>query len=504
MPQVLIKFFVAFVCCLSIAPITVAQEGYYRGQAYPFIREDLNEITNQNKGLKQFYRQLQKLESGKTKRINIVHIGDSHIQADWFSGMLRMNLQKRFGSAGRGLIFPYAVAKTNGPYDLYSSSNTRWESRRNSRSYPQSLKTGISGMGLRTENPNFQLKVRLEENPYELDYSFNRITFFAEQGPINFDWQVSPYAFSKQKPYAKQRENGEEKKPEFHIIESGDNLTRVAKRYGLTVEELKNLNGLESSTIYAGQKLIVSRSGAASSWQYNNNYKDADPFMLNRFFVPISDRSMMGNFHSIAWEDPSKEFYLRATKNTRLQSQSILYGMVLENTEEAGVLYHMIGVNGAEFKHFNQSGIFWKQVKALNPDLIIISLGTNESVHRYFNPNNFFEQIDEFINDLEKNIPFTDILFTTPPEALRSGSTENPTVRRCKNIILSYSLANELACWDFFEIMGGSGSIHQWKDAYLAQQDYLHLTRAGYELQGKLLYRALMKGYGDFRMAESK
>ncbi|MEL6253851.1 MAG: LysM peptidoglycan-binding domain-containing protein [Bacteroidota bacterium] len=493
LPSVCIAF-VFFILCANLQ----AQDSFYRGSSYPFIKEEINEIDNNLKGLRQFYRQLDKLETGEKKQLNIVHIGDSHIQADWFSGIVRMELQKRFGSAGRGLIFPYAVAKTNGPKDVSARSNIRWESRRNSRSVPHDLHTGVSGMGIRSQSPNFELRIRLGENPYQLDYSFNQVTLFAEQGPINFDLQISPTSFTGNSPvYVAPPIVTSD--VEYHTIESGDNLTRVAKKYGLTIQELKDLNGLESSVIYAGQKLKVSAGGRNIAPPRRSIKSNGSGYLL-----PISDRSLMNTLHQVNWEDAGQEVYLRGRKSTALQSQSVLYGLVLENTHKKGILYHMIGVNGAEFKHFNRSGNFWRQVRALNPDLIIISLGTNESVNRSFNANRFFEEIDEFISDLEQQIPYTDILFTTPPEALRSGREENPNVRRSKNVLLSYSLANELACWDFFEIMGGSGSIRQWKDAYLAQKDYLHLTKAGYELQGKLLFRALMKGYEDFRLAESR
>ena len=45
----------------------------------------------------------------------IIHIGDSHIQGDYFSGEIRMQLQSYFGNGGRGILFPYALAKSFGP-----------------------------------------------------------------------------------------------------------------------------------------------------------------------------------------------------------------------------------------------------------------------------------------------------------------------------------------------------------------------------------------------------
>lgn len=45
--------------------------------------------------------------------------------------------------------------------------------------------------------------------------------------------------------------------PEFHIVKKGDNLYRIAKKYNISVEELKNLNNLTGNSLKVGQKLIV-------------------------------------------------------------------------------------------------------------------------------------------------------------------------------------------------------------------------------------------------------
>ena len=83
--------------------------------------------------------------------------------------------------------------------------------------------------------------------------------------------------------------------------------------------------------------------------------------------------------------------------------------MVLENSRQRGILYHMIGVNGARFEHYNLSpNRFLTQVKGLNPDLVILSLGTNETAYRYFNQAEFYRQVDEFVYNLEQFIPNAD------------------------------------------------------------------------------------------------
>jgi LysM repeat protein len=48
-----------------------------------------------------------------------------------------------------------------------------------------------------------------------------------------------------------------------YIVKSGDYLGKIALQNGLTVQELKSLNGLSSDRIYVGQKLVVSKTTSA-------------------------------------------------------------------------------------------------------------------------------------------------------------------------------------------------------------------------------------------------
>jgi LysM repeat protein len=43
----------------------------------------------------------------------------------------------------------------------------------------------------------------------------------------------------------------------YHTVQKGENLYKIGKKYGKTPEEIKKLNNLKTSTIYPGQKLIV-------------------------------------------------------------------------------------------------------------------------------------------------------------------------------------------------------------------------------------------------------
>lgn len=53
-----------------------------------------------------------------------------------------------------------------------------------------------------------------------------------------------------------------------HVVRRGQNLSSIARRYGTTVNNLKRLNGLRSSRIYAGQRLKVNATSSSSAKFY--------------------------------------------------------------------------------------------------------------------------------------------------------------------------------------------------------------------------------------------
>src|SRR5689334_6265925 len=76
--------------------------------SYSFIDQSKNHLMNDT-ALKDFFQKLDELKNGTRDQVVIVQVGDSHVQADFFSSIVRENFQRQFGNAGRGLIFPYKV-----------------------------------------------------------------------------------------------------------------------------------------------------------------------------------------------------------------------------------------------------------------------------------------------------------------------------------------------------------------------------------------------------------
>ncbi|MDE6377639.1 MAG: hypothetical protein K2K72_02730 [Duncaniella sp.] len=58
--------------------------------------------------------------------VSIIHIGDSHIQADMSTSTTRELLQYDYGDAGRGLVAPLKMSGTNQPLDYTFQSHGSW------------------------------------------------------------------------------------------------------------------------------------------------------------------------------------------------------------------------------------------------------------------------------------------------------------------------------------------------------------------------------------------
>jgi len=462
---------------------------------YPFVREEVNVILNQQAGLTRFYEALRQLETGQRQRVTVVHVGDSHIQADVFPGTMRRSLQQQFGSAGRGLVFPYRVAHTNGPDDLRSYSNASWEARRNAIS-AGTLPTGISGITVRTGDPNFVLKLSLENDPTGIDNRFNKVTVFCEKGLGCHDLHVSSsYGADPVPAPVAIRTAASSGTATYHTVRSGETLGGLAAKYGCSVAALRQWNGISGSMIRVGQKLVVSNGTSEPAPVYAAPSYPASSFSDLGFI----DNGYGGGGSEVYLPEMLSTIYLRGERSTPLQQRTTLYGVVLENTASRGVLYHTIGVNGAQFRNYNASEYFFDQLMQLQPDLVIVSLGTNEMLVRSFDENGFYSDADAFLRKIRDEMPYTDVLLTTPPDAYRARRYQNPAIESGKNILLNYAMGNNLACWDFYDVMGGLGAMPKWYAHRLAQPDKVHLTHSGYELQGRLLNRAIMQGYEAYK-----
>lgn len=126
-----------------------------KNSSFSFIKYSQNQLEWIGKGpISNFCKKLQ--NSGK-KKVRILHIGDSHIQADVYTGIVRSRLQSIFGNGGRGLVFPYSAAKTHAAWDYKTSHKGNWKFVRNIMPEPD-LDIGICGATVQTKDSTAEFK----------------------------------------------------------------------------------------------------------------------------------------------------------------------------------------------------------------------------------------------------------------------------------------------------------------------------------------------------------
>ncbi|UPQ78082.1 SGNH/GDSL hydrolase family protein [Flavobacterium azooxidireducens] len=431
----------------------------------------VNEITNK-KALHPIFEKIKKIQAEKSGKINIVHIGDSHIQADFFSGKFRQNLQQNFGDGGRGFVFPYSLAKTNGPSDIRFSSNEAWESQRNI--YPDNGNpVGLSGFALFTKNKGFAI----EMNAKSKESGFSKLKIITPNNQKMFEVALASKIIKLESDIPKNI---------VHKIRNGESLSVIADKYNVTIKSIKSANGLKNNNIRAGKTLKI------PSNQMEKRVVERSEF------IPLETKKEEG-FHSFESDSLLHKIYLIPALD---QTDFALNGLVLENNNP-GIIYHTIGVNGAKCSDYNKFPLFFEQIKTLNPDLVIISLGTNESFDKLVTADYFF-QLNLMMESIVAKNPWVTFLITTPPPSQFKRKFPNTFVADYTKQILAEAEVRNFAVWDMFTNFGGLFGINQLAKEGLIAADRVHYTKAGYEKQGQLLTEAFLQALQNYNTEPGK
>ncbi|WP_143310727.1 GDSL-type esterase/lipase family protein [Chitinophaga vietnamensis] len=373
------------------------------------------------------YRFFNSLQHADSSVISILHLGDSHVQAGHFPMATGIMLQQQFGNAGRGFVFPYNVAGTNGPEDYRWNSTVRWQSDRVvDRSKSPVLGPGGIDITTLQHSPTLAFTGKQDAGP---DNNFNKVQLLYDA--------------------------------------HNTNTTVVAPDAEVTV----------TPTPFPGSSTIS--------------------------MATLSFLQQQQSFQA-RWEGGSGPL--------------TFYGAVLKNGH-SGVLYHSVGINGAMYQHYNDvNNILLAQMAVLAPQLVIISLGTNEAYGK-FDPFQFRGEIDKTVQLIRQQLPAVNILLTTPPDCMRAVRTSyrkkvgkkkwktyyrvsyypNPYIAMVTQQIMGYAREHGLACWNFNAV--NKAQHAQFSGAWAG--DHIHFNVRGYQLQGQLLYEAIKQSWNRY-LGESK
>jgi len=363
------------------------------------------------------------LEQADSTVVNVLHLGDSHIQAGFLPVTTGEALQKEFGNAGRGWVFPYNLAGTNGPDDYRWHSTVRWKAS------------------------------RIIDRHKEADLGPGAI-------------MITTTSASPAVSYSARQSRGPE--DEVH-----------------TAQLFYDAGDTAGSVVAPGAQVTVTPAP----------FRGAATLCRATLEFPGTVQSFQAR-----WDGGSSSAPFR------------FYGAILQNGE-CGILYHAIGINGAQYQHYMEStGTLAAQLEVLQPQLIIISLGTNEAYSGQ-SAAAITAQMDSVVSLLRAQHPEAAILLTTPPECKRTVRRPyrkkvkgryrtyyrtryytNPAIAMVTREIANYCRREGLACWNFNALnkaMAGSFA-GGWA------RDHIHFNARGYQLQGRLLYEALYKAYQQY------
>ncbi|MBS0028695.1 GDSL-type esterase/lipase family protein [Chitinophaga sp. 22321] len=375
------------------------------------------------------YNVFHSLSAADSNVISILHLGDSHVQAGYFPLATASLLQQQFGYAGRGYIFPYNLAGTNGPEDFKWNSSVRWSSERVvDRNKSDVLGPGAIAITSSNEAPTLSFAAKPDGS---MDDNFRKVQLLYDAGNTN-NTVVSPEATVTVTP---------------------------APFPGTSTLSMATLDFLQTSQSFQVR------------WEGTGN----------------------GPFH--------------------------FYGAVMTNSRN-GVLYHSVGINGAMYQHYNEiSNILLAQMAVLKPQLVIISLGTNEAYGR-LDPLAFRDEIDKAVTLIREQNPAVNILLTTPPDCMRAvkkgvrkkiGKKKyrmvyhtayypNPYISMVTQQIMGYARQHGIACWNFNAV----NKAQKGRFGGAWAPDHIHFNVKGYQLQGELLYEAMQQSYAHYLQQTKK
>lgn len=380
---------------------------------YPFLNVDADTLQDSTLRMKSVYDAMDRLLAAHPDslpvKVNIIHYGDSHIQAGTLTNAVMKRMHAQFGNAGRGMVIPHKLMKSNEPRDYKILSSNNWIKAKINKSCPETT-IGVAGVGIESSDNTQQFLIRTLLCEDSIDYSFNRVVV-------------------------------------FH-----DSLAPM-----ITVNEAL-LADVSGSDIYY-------------------------PFTTEIDLCDYSDSLEMYTYRNLPFE------------------QGAFYGFSLENGR-SGILYHAMGVNGACYLHWGRRGEVAIESKALMPELIIISMGTNEASGRNFIESVFYREVDSFVSKLQAENPDAVIMLTTPIEAMRKtkrSAIPNKNYRKVRDVLAEYAHDKRLPLFDMYTAAGAENSSKFWDKASLVQRDKIHYTAQGYTLQGALIYNAILNGYKKYK-----
>ena len=408
--------------------------------------------------LAHFYTALDGLAS-QTRRdhVRVLWLGDSHGQADFWTGRVRKILQKRFGNGGPGFVHIAYKGYRHDGVDLQMKD--KWATRPRGPATGLSTFDGVFGLGgLLTSSDAAGSEASVEVRDTSL--------------PKKLTWDLC-YRFNKP---------GES----IRVSVSGHKPTTLTA--GAKIAAKPPLLHTSFTTLGDAPPKPASSASAAPA----STVKPADS-------ASAAPASTVKPADSAA----PKQAVSGTSKGPRLEVAPVsgvpfFCGVVVETDpmESPGVVLDALGINGARYT----TALAWDEEAWLaelsrrSPALVIFEYGTNESGDVGIKVDAYSEKVGKLVARVRKNKPDTDCVILAPTE--RADQEERSA--RIRDILRDAAKENACWFWDTIETMGGKGAMRAWRaeNPPKGAKDGVHLTVRGYQELGDKLAADLLKKYG--------
>jgi LysM repeat protein/lysophospholipase L1-like esterase len=392
--------------------------------------------------------------------LQILHIGDSHIQSGALTLIVRKRLQQVFGSGGLGLMFPYSAAKTYTPRGY----KTRYSGKflfAKSFTLPPKLPLGLMGATVKTQDSSASL--RFIDLPSQ---------------PLNSSYIVEVWADGSDSMFQLEVKQGKEWK-RLQPVDKSPFYTQV-----VPTEEVRILSDTSTDGVE-----LVNRELPVSTIFFED-------WKVYRAVVPAAD-SVVIRFHKTSEVQRQIEIY--AVNIFSVGPNEVDSGLLV--AQPGGLLYHTAGMGGARFESLLYASLLPQQLQYLNPQFVVLDFGTNDIAPLLSFPDKLREQIELSVDIVQQALPNSLVMLVTPMDMEFKG---NKVVHTYPLSIMMKEIAQQKGCllWDFYWLAGAKNSLPRWQSAKKVSTDGIHMTEPGYWLKGDLLASAMLEFFSIVNTGE--
>ena len=347
--------------------------------------------------------------------VRILHYGDSQLEMDRISAVLRENLQQRFGGSGPGMVPPIQPIPTVSLTQRYGGGFTRY---------------AMVGDSL---------------TRHAAHHRYGPMTQFVSlSGKGSFLFKATKNRFSQ--PLARQ-------------------ISKVSVLAGRTGPGFRAT--LRCDTLPARRALLDAAPGVSL----------------------------------LSWELPGPV----ESGSITFEGTGEIYGVMLD-AAEGGVAVDNVALRGCAGTIFTtiDSTVLARSLALTNVRLIILQFGGNAmpGIGSLRSVSAYMKKIDRQIGYFRQVAPKAQLLFVGPADmgkSVRGRRVSWPLLQELNDSLRVHCLDHDVAYWDTFGMMGGSGSMARWvqHSPPLAGPDYIHFTHRGAQEVGDALSRSLLTCY-DF------